>query len=393
VNKPRVGIDARYVTHHAVGGYQTYVQQLLAGFSRIQTDVEVWAILTSESQRVAAIENIEHVVEPTPVPFLGIPWREQVSVPRRAVHIGLDLVHYPSNTMPLWPRRRSVVTVHDTLALRRRRRPAGWRNRVTSYYESLGMRTALYRASLLITPSAVARGELIEAGVAEGRVRVIPEAVNPVFFTRIDSESVRLLRTRYGLESDYLVTFASDDPRKNVPAVIDALALLTRHPELRLAILMSSNGLRHELMARAESRRLAHRVVFVPRLPAPDLPVLLSGAACMVFASLAEGFGLPPLECMACETPVVCSDRPPLDELYTEAALMVDPTRPADIALQLDRILSEAPLRQQLVQRGRALAARRTWDNVAAQTAQAYLAAMETGHAQQRTPAAAKGGG
>jgi glycosyltransferase involved in cell wall biosynthesis len=72
---------------------------------------------------------------------------------------------------------------------------------------------------------------------------------------------------------------------------------------------------------------------------------------------------------------------------------MVDPTRPADIALQLDRILSEAPLRQQLVQRGRALAARRTWDNVAAQTAQAYLAAMDTGHAQQRTPAAAKGGG
>jgi alpha-1,3-rhamnosyl/mannosyltransferase len=294
--------------------------------------------------------------------------------------------------MPLWPQQRSVVTVHDALALQRRRRPAGWRNRLTAYYESLGMRTSLRRASLLITPSALARQELIEAGVAEQHVRVIPEAVNPVFSTRVDSESVRVMRTKYGLESDYLVTLASDDPRKNVPAVIDALALLTRHPDLRLAILMSSDGLRQEITARVESRGLAHRVVLVPRLPAAEVPVLVSGAACMVFASLAEGFGLPPLESMACGTPVVCSDRPPLDELYAEAALMVDPHRADDMARQLERILSDASLRRHLVRRGRELASRRTWDDVATQTAEAYLEAMETGYARQRVPAAAKEG-
>ena len=111
---------------------------------------------------------------------------------------------------------------------------------------------------------------------------------------------------------------------------------------------------------------------FLGRVPDEDLPDLYSAAVVFAYPSRYEGFGLPPLEALACGTPVVCSNRASLPEVVGDAALQVDPTNPADLAAALARLLDDAPLRATLRARGLARATRFTWERTAAETMIVY---------------------
>src|SRR5262249_43364008 len=117
---------------------------------------------------------------------------------------------------------------------------------------------------------------------------------------------------------------------------------------------------------------LDSRVRFLGRVPDEDLPDLYSAASVFAYPSRYEGFGLPPLEALACGTPVVCSNRASLPEVVGDAALQGDPTDPADLAAALARLLADAPLRATLRARGLARAARFTWERTAAETMVVY---------------------
>ena len=123
---------------------------------------------------------------------------------------------------------------------------------------------------------------------------------------------------------------------------------------------------------RAEQLNVKERTVFLGPVREEDLPALYSGARAFVFPSLYEGFGLPPLEAMACGTPVACSDIPSLRETAGDAALLFDPKDPGAIAAALDRLLTDAALREDLHERGLRRAAELTWDAAAQRTLQAY---------------------
>ncbi|MGB9880037.1 MAG: glycosyltransferase family 4 protein, partial [Anaerolineae bacterium] len=117
---------------------------------------------------------------------------------------------------------------------------------------------------------------------------------------------------------------------------------------------------------------IADRVVFTGYVPDEDLPALYSGADLFVFPSLYEGFGLPPLEAMACGTPVVCSKASSLPEVVGDAALMVDPYDVEALAEAMHRVLSDAVLREELRGKGLARAQQFTWEKAARETLAVY---------------------
>jgi glycosyltransferase involved in cell wall biosynthesis len=124
--------------------------------------------------------------------------------------------------------------------------------------------------------------------------------------------------------------------------------------------------------ALARRHGVEDRVTVLGEVPASDLPALYSAAAAFAFPSFEEGFGLPPLEAMACGTPVVCSAASALPEVVGDAALLVDPADASAIAVALRRVLDDASLRERLIESGLARVARLRWPPIAAATWQVY---------------------
>jgi glycosyltransferase involved in cell wall biosynthesis len=229
-------------------------------------------------------------------------------------------------------------------------------------YYRLHVKPAVRRARAVLTGSEYSRARIAEwSGVDAKRVVVIRGAAGDEF--RPDGE---LYEPGY----PYLLYVGNHKPHKNLGRLIRALAHLRDGSSLRLLLVGPAEP---ELVALARTVGVADRLVFLGDVPDERLPALYRGAVAFVFPSLHEGFGLPPLEAMACGTPVVSSLATSLAEVVGDAAEAVDPLDVDSIAAGIDRVIGDEQLRRELRARGLARAARFSWD----ETAQRALAALQ----------------
>jgi len=169
------------------------------------------------------------------------------------------------------------------------------------------------------------------------------------------------------------------EPRKNIPGLLEAYrslldAKVTRAP---LVLVGGKGWLYDEIFERVKELQLTRQVRFLHRVPDAELVGLYNGASLLATVSFYEGFGLPPLEAMACGAPVVVADRASLPEVVGEAGLLVDPDDPDDIARALTRVLTEESLRARMRELGLAQAARFTWEKTARETWAVYRMVLE----------------
>jgi alpha-1,3-rhamnosyl/mannosyltransferase len=230
---------------------------------------------------------------------------------------------------------------------------------------SLAARTSVR----VIVPSAATRADLVSLLHVPGeKITVVPLAVDTRFAPQATTEIARV-RAKYSLPEKYILSVAINKPHKNLATLIDAWRALS-DSECAL-IIAGAWDARYVLRSMpGENRQLGIR--FLHNLPDDDLPALYAGAAVFVFPSLYEGFGLPPLEAMACGAPVVCSNAASLPEVAGDAALLVNPRDAGEIVAALRRILSDVSLREQL--RGKSLvrAAQFSWARAARETLRVY---------------------
>jgi len=365
----RIGIDARFLTHPQRGGFKTYVENLVAALARVESAHEfvLYTDRAAPDLPIAAPRFQVRRVRGT-WPGVGLAWREQVSLARRTALDRLDLLHSPAQTAPLLARCPLVVTIHDTFSLTRDARrgaPASVRARLLAHYLRRVGGAAARRARRIITVSRTSRDALVRLlGLAPSRFAVVYEAASPHYRPLARAQAAAEVAQRFGLEAPFVLHLGSADRRKNTETLIQAHAALP--PPL---------ARRHPLVVagyRCNGAGEGDGVRFIGPVDDRELLSLYDAAALFAYPSRAEGFGLPPLEAMACGTPVIAGDGSALPEILGDAALLVPAGDTAGLTSALERVLTDDDLRRDLVQRGLARAAGFSWERCAAETLAVY---------------------
>ncbi len=263
----------------------------------------------------------------------------------------------------------TVLTVHDLIY----HLFPQHHKRLNYWYLNAAMPLYVRRADHIITVSETSKRDLIHLyGTPPDKVTAIYEAASPIFRPQ-PPEKVAAAKARYGLPDRYLITVGTIEPRKNLPRLVEALAMLRRDdPALRLIVVGSKGWLYEDFFAAIERHGQREAVILPGYIPDADLPAMLAGATVATCTSIYEGFGLPVLEAMACGTPVACSGTSSLGEIAGQAALTFDPESVEAITAALRRLLADPDLRESLRERGFARAAEFSWQRAAQETWQVY---------------------
>jgi alpha-1,3-rhamnosyl/mannosyltransferase len=311
---------------------------------------------------------------PTGVPNFAL--REQWQMPALLRRLGANVYHSPYYWMPYRAGCPTLVTLHDLIPMRC---PCDYSAGARLVF-AVAIRLALRAARRVISVSRATAVDLQQLlHVAPERLVMIPEAPDPMFRPQ-PPEAVALVRSRYGLPTDYALYFGSNKPHKNLPRLVRAYNHLEASSDLPPLVIGGHWDERFPAARRvAEVSGAGDRVVFIGPVAQSALPALYSGARLFVFPAVYEGFGLPPLEAMACGVPVVCSDTSSLPEVVGDAALTFDPLNEAAITTALARGLNDVALRVDLRARGLARAALFTWTRAAQLTLDVYHS-LEAAH-------------
>ncbi len=297
---------------------------------------------------------------------------EQVGVPLAAVAERLNLMHYPYFAAPLASPVPVVVTVHDVIPLAL----TAYRGSplVRAYTALVGLATR--RARVVICDSLHAKRDAVRLlQLPPERVRVVYLAPAPGLRPATDAEAAAV-RERFGLGARFFFYVGGLDRRKNLGVLLRAFArMAARYPQAQLAIAGTAPGrgaLFPDWRGLAANLGLGDRVRFLGHVSEVEKAHLYSAALAFAFPSLYEGFGLPPLEAMACGAPVVCANASSLPEVVGEAALLLPAGDVAAWAEALARLWEDEALRRELRRQGLALAAQFTWEKTARETAEVY---------------------
>src|SRR5262245_54199009 len=306
----RVAIDTRKLHDFGIG---TYIRNLLRQLARIDRDSEYVLLCREPVLGVAAQlgPNFRSVREPSPNYSL----REQIHVPWILHRERPDVYHSPHYVLPAAVRCRSVVTIHDCIHLMF---PQYLPNRAASAYARASMWAAARRSHRILTVSEASKRDIIHFfNVPPEKIVVVYNAIDERFRRAPAEEDVARVRERYQLAQGFVLYVGNIKPHKNLVRLIEAYDML-RHrgfDDLKLLIIGDEISKLPALRRAVHKHKLHKHVRFLGYLPDETLAVLYRLAELFVFPSLYEGFGLPPLEAMACGTPVVTSNVSSLPEV------------------------------------------------------------------------------
>jgi glycosyltransferase involved in cell wall biosynthesis len=304
-------------------------------------------------------------------------WWEQVGLPRAAARAGVDLIHVPYFAAPLRPGRPTVVTVHDVIPLVL---PLYGSSAAMRLYLRLVSR-AVRRAAAVLTDSDAAREDILRAlGLPPERVTTVPLAASAA--TRpMPPAAIVAAQAKFGVRPPYILNFGGFDARKNLPFLIRAVARATTdRPDWQLVIVgrphTGNARLYPDVRPVVAAEGMVERTIFTGFVSDEEKAALASGAGLGVFATVYEGFGLPPLEAMACGAPVLAGDRSSLPEVVGDGGALADPTDLAAFSSAIAALLADPDRRAALARAGLARAARFTWAATAEATVAVYRRAL-----------------
>jgi len=369
----RVAIDARVVSSGR-SGIGEYTYQLLRHFPVIDNDLDYVLFLkrfSVEEKRIKELSssfNIEKVSSCGGGKFFNF-IKTHGELPVRLLFLKPELFHSPGPIAPLIKTCRTVLTIHDLSFLKLHGIFDKFQN---CYYKNFVPYIAK-KADRIITVSNNAAMDISELlHIPEEKIRVIYNGVDERFSPERSPEREHNLKKRSGL-SEYILFLGVLEPRKNVTRLIRAYSRLS--PELshyKLVIAGGHGWLYDEIYSLVKERSLQNRVIFTGRISDEDLPDLYRGASLFVYPSLMEGFGIPPLEAMACGIPVIASNTSSFPEVLSDAAVLINPLNEEEITSAMTDILTDKNLCNTLIDKGLKRASLFSWKESARRTLELY---------------------
>ncbi|HEX9094051.1 MAG TPA: glycosyltransferase family 1 protein [Coriobacteriia bacterium] len=362
----RIGIDAHYLGH-SQSGNETYVRGLIGALARVDGAHDYTVYVSSRA-----------VVADPPVVGENIRYRFVRSSPLARVVAGLplELVRHPVDLLqahynaPLVVPTRLLLVMHDiSWATMPHLFPALHGTQI-----ALRARPAVRKAGRIVVASNAMKDEVSRYyAVPEDRIDVVPLGVSERFRAGDRAAALERVREKFGTGDSFVLNVGDLQPRKNLARLIEAFSALVREGrETRLVIAGKKAWGFDDVFETIERLDLGHAVVLTGYVGDDDLVDLYNAAELFVYPSIYEGFGLPPLEAMACGTPVVASDEPTLRETTGAAALAVDPNDVESIADGMRRGLDDAAWRERARTTGLERAASLSWDRCARRMLEIY---------------------
>ena len=380
--------------HLAINGYfwnqpntgsGQYTRQLVTHLSKLVSDLRITLVYPQSSGRRGPEnppENVKIKLVKVRPGDLGKVHFEQILFPRVCKAVAADIVHIPYWGGPLQSPAPMVVTIHDLTTILYREYRRGVKARLYNALVSASARSA----SHIITDSEASRGDIVDhLGIGEEQITSIYLAAGEEFKPEPDLLLDMAIAQKYELPEEYILYLGGYGLHKNVAALLKAyayvwkalgtdypLVLAGAKPEKRSNSYPDYDG----LIAQLELEEAIHWVGYIDE---EDKPTLYRGAASFAFPSLYEGFGLPPLEAMACGAPVVASNRSSLPEVIGSAGFTLDPNDHRGMGGSIIATVVQEELAEEMRRKGLEQAAKFTWEKTVAETLGVYQWVVDSG--------------
>ncbi len=288
-----------------------------------------------------------------------------------------DITHFFNYIAPPGVDGKTVITVHDMVY---RTYPETVRGRTKKILD-MGLASSMKRADMIVTVSEFSKSEIIRYFPQhESKIRVVPCGVDLDRFKPCQQpERIPEVKKKLGIEGEYFLYVGTIEPRKNLERLINAYNIFCQHEKdaPKLVLAGGKGWLYNGIFQRVTDLKLEEKVLFTQYIPDEDMNPLMCGALAFVFPSIYEGFGIPPLEAMACGVPVLASNAASLPEVTGDCAVTCDPYSEEEIAEGLRRLYSDSELRADLSRRGLERAKTLTWDSSAEKLYSVYKELMK----------------
>ena len=382
MKRPRIGIDCQKILTPDGGGagVEHYVYHLVLNIAKAERDFDLVLFLhpslqdSPTAKTLAELGQVEVVFYPLEV-IERQSWWPYTKYKRLSQFLAshqLDLFHGPANVTPLYYQGRTVITTHDLIIFEH---PEWFPGGLADWFwRKVLIPKALRHASRHIAVSEFTKQQLVSIfDVKADLIDVVFEGIT----TGLDASPNSQILDKFKIKTPYLLYVGTVEPRKNLVRLIEAFSRIAKdHPELQL-VLAGKYGWKYEpIKAAAKNSDAASRIIFTDYIDEPDKHALYQKALAFTFPSLAEGFGLPPLDAMLHSVPVLTSDITSLPEVVGDAALLVKPTSVDSLTNGLRRMVEEKDLREKLITRGREQVKKFSWDKAARETMAVYRRAL-----------------
>jgi glycosyltransferase involved in cell wall biosynthesis len=367
----RIGIDATPLPENPVGA-GIYIIQLIRALDKLNKEHELVIFAHPMGRSLIDIQpspTLEWVDVKEKSPAMRLLW-EQTRLPILAKRQGIDLLHSLHYTSPLALPCKSIVTFHDmTFFLF-----PELHTRVKKHFFPFAIRMSAQRAEKLIAVSeSTRRDSMCILNIPPEKIITAPNGISQKFHPISNQEKLEECRRKFNLQGEFILYVGLLEPRKNLPLLLTAYKKLNQVTDPPPLVIVGRKGWgQEEIERQLDELDIAERVHFTGYVPDSDLPIVYNLATVFVYPSIYEGFGFPPLEAMACGTPVITTAVSSMPDHVGKAGILVPPNDEETLVQAMKLIIEDKALQKQLSIEGRQQAKKFTWEQTAKITLEIY---------------------
>jgi glycosyltransferase involved in cell wall biosynthesis len=375
----KIGIDARFYSEAGVG---RYIKNLLYYLQKLDHTNEYYILFRKKDFEVINFSSPNFHPVLADIPWYGV--AEQVQLPNILYSLKLDLVHFPHFNIPVFYNGKFIVTIHDLIHQKFKMNRATTHDPITYFIKhkayNFAFSTALKKSEKVITVSDYVEEELIKTWkVKREKIVVTKEGVEENLIEnakKVAKKEIDVTLQKFNIKSPFIFYVGNAHPHKNVEGLIKAFMQLktgfraSRNDNANLQLVLS--GKDHYFWQRIKEEYSDKDIIFTGFVSDEELVALYKSCKAYVVPSFEEGFGIPLLEAMALQTPVVASNTSATPEIGGDAALYFNPKDPTDIADKISEVLNSEKLRKELIEKGEKRVKEFSWKKMVEQTLEVY---------------------
>ena len=364
-----IGIDGRAAKWYRGTGIGTNTHQLISNINKIDK-LNQYLLFLPKNSDLELNENFTiNPIEESP----NNNFWDEVNAPNILNNTDIELYHVPQNGVGLASNINCLkaITLHDIIPLRM---PETVSDRYLNIFHN-HLPQIIQNCDGIITVSEFSKDDIArEFNYPKEKIFVTHLAAEDIYIPLNKSYCKNFLKSKYNIDKNFILYVGGYSPRKNIIGILEAFSLLDESIKNNLYVVITGKkGISYSIyMKRAEDLGIENSVIFTDFIPLEHLPIFYNASEFLVYPSFYEGFGLPPLEAMACGTPVIASNVTSIPEICSDSALLIDPNNIDDLSLSMNKLLDDNSLRLSMIEAGLKTSNKYSWINTAKDTIKAY---------------------